>query len=94
MFNSTLTLKVYARGSGEVPDRVLGFTPSRHGHSIRVPAEGIWYVRPLGSLDAPKIKHLARLMKEERVPGLDLSDHWEITNDNLVRLASVESMVK
>src|SRR4029077_16406478 len=69
VFNSTLRLKVYARGNGEVPDRLLGFTPPRPGHPVRVPADGLWYVRPLGAFDPAKLKRLAKLVKIERIPG-------------------------
>src|SRR6185312_12476336 len=89
IFNSTLKLKVYARGSGEVPDRVLGFTPSRHGHPVHVPPEQLWYVRPTGALSASKLDKLASLIKTEHIPGLDLSDHWELTNESLSHLRSL-----
>src|SRR5437879_6264416 len=89
VFDSPLKLKVYARGSAEIPDRVLGFTPSRKGHPIRVPAHGVWYVRPVGPLNARRLEQLAHLMTRERIPGIDLSDHWELTNDSLSHLKSV-----
>jgi hypothetical protein len=93
VLNSTLRLKVYARGNGEVPDRLLGFTPSHEGHPVRVPAHRLWYVRPLGALDTAKLKRLARQMQSERIPGLDLSDHWELTNDSLAHFAGLDSLV-
>ncbi len=93
MFNSTLKLKVYARGSGEVPDRVLGFTPSRRGHSVRIPPHQLWYVRPIGPLSAIKLERLVHLITIERIPGLDLSDHWELTNESLSHLRSLAHLV-
>ena len=77
VFNSSLKLKVYARGSDEVPDRVLGFTPSRRGHPVRIPPHQVWYVWPIGPLNAAKLDVLVQVIKKERIPGLDLSDHWE-----------------
>ncbi len=91
--NTSLKLKVYARSSGEVPDKLLGFTPSRKSHPVRIPPSGVWYVRPIGAFDNAHVVRLARLMREEKIPGLDLSDHWEISNASLSHLTSLQSLV-
>jgi Leucine-rich repeat (LRR) protein len=79
-FNSSLKLKVYERRSGDEPDRVLGFTPARTDKPISVPPERIWYVRPIGALTEPALQQLAREIQQKHIPGLDLSDHWELAD--------------
>jgi hypothetical protein len=93
VFNTPLKLKVYARGSGEIPDRVLGFTPSRQGHPVRIPLHELWYVRPIGPLSASTLERLVHVVKKEGIPGLDLSDHWELTNESLSHLRSLTHLV-
>ena len=93
IFSSMLKLKVYLRGSAEVPDRVLGFTPSRKGHPVVLPKHGIWYVRPMEKLDDNHFKQLVRLTTTQKIPGLDLSDHWELNNESLAPLHLATSLV-
>ena len=82
-FDSRLPLKVFLREAGDVPDRVIGFTPTRRGKPIRVPEGRLWYVRPTDSLNGIQLAALAREMKNAGVPGLDLSDHWELSTESL-----------
>jgi Leucine-rich repeat (LRR) protein len=91
--HTTLKLKVYARSSGEVPDKLLGFTPPQKNHPIRIPQHGVWYVRPIGALDHAHLERLARLVRQEEIPGLDLSDHWELSNASLSHFAALPSLI-
>lgn len=71
---------------------MLGFTPARKGRSIQVPEKGVWYVRPLGALNGSQLDRLAAVLKSQQVPGVDLSDHWEITNESLYHLKSLNTL--
>lgn len=87
VFETHLKLKVYERGSGDVPDRVIGFTPTKKTKAVTIPKGKMWYVRPMGALNAAQLEKLAKVLKSYDVPGVDLSDHWELTNESLGALA-------
>ena len=91
-FNSSLKLKIFLRGTGGAPDQMLGFTPARPHHPVFVPDEKLWYVRPIGPLNALSLDALARLIQAHHVPGLDLSDHWELSNASLAHLRSLDQL--
>lgn len=91
-FNSHLKLKVFSREADDVPDRLIGFTPRQRKRHIRVPEGKIWYVRPVGALSGIQLQDLAREMKQSAVPGLDLSDHWELSNESLRHLAALSQL--
>ena len=65
---------------------MLGSTPTKPGRAIHVPTSGLWYVQPLGSLNAKKLDALAKVVREFDIPGIDLSDHWELTDASLLHL--------
>jgi len=91
-FNSRLKLKVFVREAGDVPDRLIGFTPHPKNRRILVPDGKIWYVRPVGALSGIRLQDLAREMKQSAVPGLDLSDHWELSDESLRHLAELSQL--
>lgn len=91
-FNSRLKLKVFVRGAGDVPDRLIGFTPLKKGRHIHVPEGKLWYVRPIGALIGIQLDNLARDLKAGMVPGLDLSDHWELSNESLRHFRSLAQL--
>jgi len=91
-FDCTLPTKVFLRESGDVPDRVIGFTPVRDGRIILIPEGRLWYVRPTGGLSAIPLEKLVRQLGEAGAPGLDLSDHWELSNESLRHLAPLKRL--
>ena len=68
-FASDLDLRVYRRDGGF---ELIGRTGP--GVRLEVPAEGGWYVEPVGNLDAASAQALADVLRDQRVPGLALSD--------------------
>jgi Leucine-rich repeat (LRR) protein len=91
-FNSSLKLKVFAReGSGNA-DRLVGVTPAQNGKSISVPDGKIWYVRPVGPLNGVLLQTLSQSLKTNKIPGLDLSDHWELSDESLRHLETVTQL--
>lgn len=91
-FASPIKLKVFVRGTDDTPDRMIGFMPARHGRSLHIPEGKLWYVRPMGALSGIQLDALARLLKSQSVPGLDLSDHWEISDASLRHLRRVSRL--
>jgi len=91
-FEAPIRLKVYAKGSGDTPDRRLGYTPMKKGESLHVPSSGIWFVRPEGPLAGAQIHQLADILVEQRVPGVDLSNRWDITDETLAILARCDHL--
>jgi Leucine-rich repeat (LRR) protein len=87
-----MKLKVYARTDPDVPDRVLGFTPTRPGRPLRIPPGCFWYVRPVGALNGVKLDRLAGVVERYGIPGLDLSDHWELTNASLLHFRHLKKL--
>jgi Leucine-rich repeat (LRR) protein len=71
---------------------VIGFTPARKGRPVTVPAEGLWYVQPVGPLNSLKLARLVKEMRAAKVPGLDLSDHWELTDEQLEPLRDLPAL--
>jgi len=86
-FDAPLNLKVYVKGSGDTADRRLGFTPAPKKKPVRVPAFDLWYVRPIGPLAGAEIHQLADILLESKVPGIDFSNRWDITDETLAILA-------
>lgn len=86
-----MRLKVYAKGTGDTPDRHLGYTPSKKHNSIKVPS-GVWVVRPQGPLAGAQIHHLADVLIDQKVPGVDLSNRWDITDETLAILARCDHL--
>ncbi len=91
-FNSLLKLKIYKRGSGDIPDTVIGFTPATRSHPISVPVEKLWYVRPIGLMSTAALDELAKEVRHHKIPGLDLSDHWELTSASLSRFQGITTL--
>ena len=91
-FNSSLKMKVFVRGSDDIPDRVIGFTPASRHHRIPIPIHDLWYVRPAGSLNGSLLDKLAHEIRLYSIPGLDLSDHWELSDASLSHLRSIPSL--
>lgn len=87
-FQSALKLKVYRRSAPGLSDRLLGSTPHRPG-PIKIPAGAFWYVQPVEDLSIPRMKRLAAEVRRKKIPGLDLSDHWELTPSHLACLRDV-----
>lgn len=71
---------------------MIGFTPVRPHHTILLPKNKLWYVQPLGNLSDSHMKTLAKEIRLRQIPGLDLSDHWEITDQSLALLQSQPSL--
>jgi len=71
---------------------MIGVTPLKKGRRIRVPEDKLWYVRPTGALSGVRLDDLARELKAGRVPGLDLSDHWELTDASLRHFRSLAQL--
>jgi Leucine-rich repeat (LRR) protein len=87
-----LKLKVYERGSEDTPDRVLGFTPASAKHRITLPVKRLWYVQPLGALNKAQLAKLGEEIRKKGIPGLDLSDHWELTDTQLPSLGELPNL--
>ncbi len=91
-FNSAFKLKVYERGQGDEPPHVIGFTPLREGKAIDFPSRSEWYVKPIGSLDHDTFERLLEEVRQKKIPGLDLSNRWDITDEDLVSIGSLERL--
>src|SRR6185312_3558105 len=85
-FNARLPMKVYLRSREGLPDRLLGFTPATPQHPVTRPREGIWYVQPTGPLSNAHAKSLGAILRTRGVPGVDFSDHWDLTDDRFERI--------
>jgi len=93
VFNASVRLKVYERGAPGSGDRLLGFTPSRNKTGVRVPKHDDWFVRPMGSYKETDWKKFADAALKHRVPGLDLSQRWDVTDDTLSVIAASGELV-
>ena len=61
---------------------------------MHVPEDAVWYVRPVRRAETrATLDRLAHLVRQERIPGLDLSDHWELTDHSLSHLKSLPTLV-
>ncbi len=78
-----LDLKFYEKQPGADADKFLGYTSSRVRRAVAVPSNDAWYVRPVGKWGEEDFFRLAREMRDNRIPGLDLSNRWDVTNDTL-----------
>lgn len=85
-FDAPIKLKVYERGEAGSGDRLLGFTPDRKKVGIDVPAGRLWYVRPMGAYTAKEWSQLRDVLNRHRVPGLDLSERWDLDDATLALL--------
>jgi Leucine-rich repeat (LRR) protein len=90
-FNADQKLKVFQRLDDDLPDRLLGFTPAPLKR-IWVPNRDLWYVAPIGALSDDRLSRLGKLLHDSRIPGLDLSEHWDITNDTLSFLSAAPQL--
>jgi hypothetical protein len=90
-FKSAIPLKVYANGKDGNPDRYLG-TTAKYSDAVSVPRSEFWYVRPTGKLTEAQMIDLAIEIREKRIPGLDLSSRWDITNDSLKPLEGIATL--
>lgn len=91
-FTSGIKFKVYVRAGRGLPDRLLGTTPTRKTRPLRIPSGVFWYVQPLDSLTPSKMKWLAAELRLNEVPGLDLSDHWELTDAHMAMLKPLPAL--
>jgi hypothetical protein len=90
-FKSELKLKVFANGTDGKPDRYLGQT-SPTSKAVDVPRSEFWYVRPVGSLSEQQMIDLAVEIRQKRIPGLDLSNRWDITDPSLSPLENISTL--
>ena len=90
-FYSPLTLKIYSVNSSGGSDRLLGFTPNQTKKEIEIP-RGLWYIRPIGSLSTEKLEAIAKELASKRIPGLDLSRRWDISNEDLQVIADLDRL--
>ncbi len=91
-FNSTLPLKVFERQTSDLPDRVIGFTPANSSVGLKTPTNGRWYVRPVGPLTAELMKQLVEEIRAGRISGVDFSDRWDISNEQLAILQGLPGL--
>jgi internalin A len=91
-FQSSLNLKLFEFGFNVKADTPLGFTDARSRHTVDVPFGDTWYVRPVGSFKEGDFERLAAEVKAKRVPGIDLSNRWDVTNESLAVLADNPSL--
>lgn|GEM_PF-2179862 len=91
-FYSSLPLKVYLRGDGEIPDRLLGSTPAPIKKPIVIATHSFWYVRPLGPLTPKVLAHLVKEVQTFHISGLDLSGHAELTDAQLPALQLLDQL--
>jgi len=91
-FSSTLALRVYARGTFDENDRLLGATPTPHRKPIPVPSDGRWYVEPLPALTPASFSRLVSEIQSRHIPGLDLTGHSEVSDRLLTRLRAVRHL--
>jgi hypothetical protein len=90
-FKSSLPLKVYANGQAGQPDRYLGKT-SAGSSGVTVPSSEFWYVRPVGPLTQDAVEELAQEVKSRKIPGVDLSERWDIHDDSLVPFEGIPTL--
>jgi len=85
-FHSNCNLEVFEKGVDGEPDRYLGFIREEGPYTVDVPVEKNWYVRPMGRYSDADFVKLARELKVTQVPGLSLSDRWDVSNKTLKTL--------
>jgi hypothetical protein len=78
-----LNVKFFEIQPGADADKYLGSLSSQVRRSVEVPSRETWYVRPVGRWGEEDFFRLAREMRDNRIPGLDLSERWDVTNDTL-----------
>jgi hypothetical protein len=91
-FESALHLKVFEFGFNVQADTHLGHTDPRSRQKVSVPSGDTWYVRPVGSLKEGDLERLAEELRNKRVPGVDLSNRWDVTNESLAALEEIDTL--
>jgi internalin A len=85
-FRSNFNLEVFEKGEGGDPDRYLGFTREEGPHTVDVPRGSMWYMRPIGRYSVDDFNRLFDDIKAQNLPGLSLSNRWDVSNDTIKSL--------
>src|SRR5882762_3653450 len=82
-FRSNCNLEVFQKGDDGAPDRYLGFIREEGPHTVDVPSGDNWYVRPVGKYADDRVAQLSSELTTKKIPGLSLSDRWDVTRETL-----------